>query len=128
MVSTFSEMAEEWIRANLPTMEPPQTTLVTTEDMSSHSPDAWREDFARWLAESCICREGRDDWTGIGALLRDFMEWCLAHDTIPCQRPTLETLLSKAGFQLQNDMAGGLLLRLDWEAHCSFQDARLARH
>jgi hypothetical protein len=80
------------------------------------APDAWRQDFARWRAERCVSRQGYEDSAGIGALLRDFMEWCLAHDAVPCQRAVFETLLEEAGFHCAEGMAAGLLLRVDLEA------------
>ena len=44
----------------------------TSEQMQNFSdrppdaPDAWREDFARWMAKNCVHREGREDWDSVG--------------------------------------------------------------
>ena len=94
-----------------------------SDDLPDHDPDAWREDLSRWLGENCIHREGREDSGGIGTLLLDFAEWCIKHDAVPCTRGTFERLLWDAGFPLKDGMAAGLLLRVDWESHCAFQNA-----
>lgn len=91
--------------------------------LPDHDPAAWREDFARWMAESCIQREGRDDWGGIGCLLVDFAEWCIAHEAVPCQRTLFETLLEEAGFRCADGMAAGIVLKVDMEAVLRFQTA-----
>jgi hypothetical protein len=80
------------------------------------SPDAWREDFARWRAERCVSRQGYEDSAGIGCLLLDFAEWCIGHDAVPCQRATFETLVEEAGFRCADGMAAGLVLKVDLEA------------
>jgi hypothetical protein len=113
MVSTFSEMAEAWMRENLPIGKTPQ---AASEAMSSDSPDAWRLDFARWRAERCVSRQGYKDSAGIGCLLLSFAEWCVAHEGVPCQRAVFETLLEEAGFRCVDGMAAGLVLRVDLEA------------
>jgi hypothetical protein len=77
------------------------------------APDAWREDFARWKAERCIHRGGRDDWGGIGCLWVDFCEWAVKHDSVRCQRRTLELLLKDAGYRLKDGFASGLVLAED---------------
>jgi len=88
-----------------------------------HDPEAWSEDFARWMAENCICRMGREDAGAIGTLLSDFAQWCVEHDAVPCQRRVFEKLLTQAGFRCVEGMATGLLLRVDLEAILHFQDA-----
>jgi hypothetical protein len=118
MVSTFSEMAEAWMRENLPIGETPQ---AASEAMSSDSLDAWRPDFARWRAERCVSRQGYKDSAGIGCLLVDFAEWCIVQDAVPCQRATFERLLTDAGFRCADGMASGLILRADLEAVLRFQ-------
>src|SRR5580698_73727 len=92
MVSMFSEMAEEWMRKNMPSPEAQQTATEGTEGMSSDTPGAWKEDFTRWVSERCVQREGRDDWGGIGGLWVDFCEWVIDRESVPCPRPTFERL------------------------------------
>lgn len=116
MVSTFSEMAEAWMRENRPSTGPPQPPPEMSGGMVDHDPDAWRPDFARWRAERCVSRQGYEDSGGIGCLLVDFAEWCIAHDAVPCQRATFEMLLQDAGFPLMDGLAHGLVLKVDLEA------------
>ena len=95
------------------------SSLGQTQNFCGHVPDAtdaWREDFTLWRAERCIRREGREDWGGVGRLLVDFAEWCAAHDAAPATRRVFERLLFDAGFDVQNGLAAGLLLRVDLEA------------
>ena len=123
MESTFSEMAEAWMRENLPSTGPPQSPPDMSGGMVDNDPSAWRQDFARWMAENCIHREGREDSAGIGCLLLDFAEWCIAHEAAPCQRAAFETLLEDVGFRCVHGMAAGLILKVDLEAACAFQAA-----
>ena len=109
-MSTFSEMAEAWMRENMPMRETPQ---AASEAMSIHSPDAWRQDFARWRAERCVSRQGYEDSAGIGCLLVDFAEWCVGHRAVPADRQVFEQLLTGAGFLLKDGMAIGVILRMD---------------
>ena len=116
--------------------KPPEPTFegfegATSEQIQNFSdrppdaPDAWREDFGRWMTANCIRREDREDWGGIGCLHVDFCEWAVLNDSVPCQRSTFERLLEDAGFQCVDGMTGGLLLRTDWQAHHRFQNLSL---
>lgn len=80
------------------------------------SPDVWREDFARWAAESCIRRDGRGDSASIGCLLLDFGEWSCAHNSVSCKRATFERLLWDAGFRCADGLVEGIVLKADLEA------------
>lgn len=122
-MSTFSEMAEEWMRENMPRTEPPQAAHEATEGMSIHAPEAWRLNFARWRAERCVSRICYEDSAGIGCLLLDFAEWCTAHEAESCQRAKFEALLEEAGFRCAEGMAAGLVLKVDLEAVLRFQAA-----
>ena len=82
------------------------------------APQAWREDFARWEAENCIHREGRDDWGGIGCLWVDFCEWAVSHNSVRCDRRTFERLLADDGFRCAEGMVAGLVLRVDLDGAC----------
>jgi hypothetical protein len=118
-MSTFSEMAEEWIRANLPTTELPQTAPEATEGMSSHSPDAWREDFTRWLESACT--GSPRCFGGVRCLHIAFCEWEVQRGGIPSTRDTFERLLTERGF-LIGEVAGvvlvsGLIFREDFEVY-----------
>jgi hypothetical protein len=112
----FSEMAEEWMRKNMPMPKTQQTVTEATDDMNSDAPGAWKEDFTRWVSERCINREDRDDWGGIGSLWVDFCEWVVGRDSVPCIRWTFERLLDNAGFLCSDGMVSGLILRRDFEA------------
>jgi hypothetical protein len=81
--------------------------------MAHHDHEAWSGDFAIWMKERCVHREGRDDRGGIGVMLLDFAEWAMTHDSVPCTRQTFETLLLDAGFLVANGMACGLFLKAD---------------
>lgn len=116
----FSEMAEQWIRENLPSIESPSIATETTKGVPSADPQAWSEDFIRWVWERCALREGYDDSSGIGFLLVDFAEWCIAHDAVPARRETFEALLRDAGFPLMDGLACGLVLKVDMEAVMRF--------
>lgn len=95
-------------------------------DRPPDAPDAWREDFARWRAENCIRREGREDSAGIGCLWVDFCEWAVGCDSVPCARGTFERLLQDAGFLCAEGMTAGLLLKVDLEAALCFHAAPTA--
>ena len=123
---TFSDFAEVWKRENLITREMSQAAIEATEAtdcMSAHCPDAWSEDFARWIAENCISRPDRDDGASIRCLLLDLAEWCIGHDSVPCQCLVLEFLLQDAGFKLTEGFAVGLILKVDLEAVLYFKSA-----
>ena len=75
--------------------------------------EAWREDFERWMRERCMHREGHEDWGGIGALWRDFVEWSTANNELPATQEVFIGLLTTDGWQIRNNMVCGLFLRED---------------
>lgn len=86
------------------------------------SPAAWAEDFHRWALKSCVYR---DRWfSGIAALHKDFRDWCLNRDEVPCSVTTFERLLLGAGFLLADGLMSGLTLKADWE---SYESSKMAR-
>jgi hypothetical protein len=90
--------------------------MQTFSEPVADAPEIWRKDFARWKAENCIHREGRDDWGGIGCLWVDFCEWAVEHDSVDCDRRTLERLLADDGHRCVEGMVAGLVLRVDLDA------------
>lgn len=119
---TFTRMAEEWMRENLTPGVSHWAATESTPCTSEQDPAAWLEDFQQWIDANCIHRQGKDDWTGIGALHVDFCEWAVVkNDSVPCRRPVFERLLVGAGFRFSCGMAAGLLLRRDLEGHLSFE-------
>ena len=90
--------------ASMDQIEPPPQPMI-------HAPAAWAEDFHLWAISRCIFR-GRC-FGGIGALLRDFCEWQVIRDEVPCTRRTFEALLRDAGFLFADGLVSGLLLKAD---------------
>jgi hypothetical protein len=121
-LSTFSEMAEQWLRENVPPAGSPEVTTKATAGMADHDPDYWRQDFRQWLESRCIQRPGRNDSTAVSALLIDFAEWCEQHHAVPGTRPTFRRLLADAGFQISDGLTSGLLLRADLQAYSDFKN------
>ena len=117
-----------WIEDGWLIVEPRQAGLPIVQELRAHKPEivallqgrcdseldqdpaAWKEDFDKWKAESCIQREGPDDSTTVSALWVDFSEWTVAQESAPCMRPTFERLLTDAGHWVADGMASGLLL------------------
>ena len=123
-MSTFSKMAEEWMRSNKPLTEVLQAATELTGDFDVPDLAEWQGDFDDWKAQRCVHREDKDDWGGISALLVDFAEWCVARNAVPCSaRATFEQLITAAGFHLNEGMVAGLVLRVDLEAVLSYQAA-----
>jgi hypothetical protein len=81
--------------------------------MAHHDHEAWSADFGVWVQARCAHREGKDDWGGVGAMVVDFGQWAVRHDSVPCTRQVLEALLREAGFILMDGMVQGLVLRVD---------------
>jgi len=82
---------------------PPQPML--------HAPEAWMEDFHWWALTQCVFRDRC--FGHVRALLRDFCEWQLIRDEVPCTRSTFEVLLRDAGFLFADGLVYGLLLKAD---------------
>ena len=105
-MATFTDMANEWIKNNMPAR-----VLEKVLEPDSHDPSAWAEDFHRWALARCVWRDR--GFGGIGALHTDFSEWSIARDDVPCTRTTFERLLSDAGFFRADGLVSGLVLRED---------------
>ena len=99
----------------------PESATTLARCTTDYNPRQWSKDFEEWKAESCVQREGKDDWGGVAALFRDFAGWCLIHKAMPCKRSTFEWLLHQADFRLENCMVAQLILRADLEAVLSGQ-------
>ena len=84
-------------------------------DRPPDEPDARQEEFTVWALERCALRDDWEDSASIACLLLDFAEWCIAHESVPCQRVVFETLLEEAGFRCANGMAAGMVLKVDLE-------------
>lgn len=106
------EIAEQWVRKYTPEQE--RLPLEQHGSMNNPDPAAWKEDFDRWLKERCIHREGREDYGGVGALWRDFVEWSITNQEVPATREVFEQLLDAAGWTITSyQLVAGLVLRSD---------------
>lgn len=112
-MNSLTAMAIVWIIRNMPLVEQAQPAQMEQRGMAHHDPEDWSAEFAAWVKERCAHREGKDDWGGVGALLVDFGEWAVSHNSVPCTRLVLEALLRDAGFHVANGMVQGLVLRVD---------------
>lgn len=84
-----------------------------TFSLPEYAPGAWQEDLDRWLPERCLHRDGYEDYGGVGSLWRDFVEWSLANNEVPCPELAFAPLLKAAGWEIVNNMVCGLFLRED---------------
>lgn len=124
-MESFTQMAEDWIRENLPPEDRPQVApeaTRATEGMRSHAPDAWNEDFLIWVLDRCCWRDRCSG--GVGALHRDFCNWAIAQDSVPCRLDTFALLLEQQGFLSADGLVYGLVLSEDLWA---FQPPRTER-
>lgn len=108
----FSEMAEQWIRKNLSSIESPS---VARKGVPSADSDAWMPDFVTWALERCALREDYEDSQSVGSLLIDFREWCIERDAVPADRQVFEALLADAGIPIRDVLAIGIILKTDLE-------------
>jgi hypothetical protein len=106
-VGMFSEMADRWMRANMPPKSAPAESPA--QGMAIHDPAAWAEDFHRWALSRCVFRDRC--FGGISALWRDFCEFQVSRDEVPCTRRTFEALIKEAGFFFADGRVYGLLLK-----------------
>jgi hypothetical protein len=90
-----------------------QQIAVAPWSMADVEPMAWAEDIAAWALERCASRENYEDSGGIGALLLDCAEWCIAHNTVPPTRAVLVELLRRAGFEIRDGLVSNLILKSD---------------
>ena len=108
-MNNFTKMAEEWMRQH---RAPAAGAGRPKPALPEVDPSAWSEDLHRWLLEQCVYRDRC--FNGIWALHRDFCEWVIAHDGVPCHRPAFEQLLHGCGFLSADGMVYGLMLRVDF--------------
>ena len=76
---------------------------------------AWDDSFDLWTQARCAFRD--HSWGSVSALYVDHIEW--AHQTgqpFAGDRETFQAILMALGFQIQDGMVSGLILREDWEA------------
>jgi hypothetical protein len=107
-MSTFSQMADQWMRENMPLV---QTARPAAQEMAMHDQTAWAEDFHRWAITQCVFQDRC--FGGVRALLRDFCDWQVMRDEVPCTRRTFEALLRDSGFFFADGLVYGLLLKAD---------------
>jgi len=86
--------------------------------MASHDPHAWAEDFHRWMLDRCA--GGDRYFGGIGALYKDFRDWCIRRNEVPCTRTVFEHLLTDAGFLFAIELVSGLILQEDLDGPFGF--------
>lgn len=85
----------------------------------AQDPEAWRAPFVEWLKSQCVYHSR--GFGGLVCLHRDYCEWEIARNDVPCTRETFTTLLSEAGF-LMGEIRGtvlvsGLISKSDAAAH-----------
>lgn len=81
----------------------------------AHDHSEWAGDFRRWREAECVLDPGSS--SGAAVLHRGFCAWCLGREAVPCTLAAFRALLASEGFSVsERGMAGGLLLREDWEA------------
>lgn len=114
MMSTFSKMAEEWMRENMPIAEP----SARFQDQPPHDPEAWRAPFVLWL-DSC-CTLAPRWFGGVASLHIAFCEWESERGGVPCTRDTFNQMLTELGFLVGEvrgvTLVSGLALKIDLEA------------
>jgi len=115
-MKTFTAMADEWmLRRDLEKPHPQPTDSAESCNVASHDSAAWNEAFHHWALDRCVYCER---WlNGIGALHRDFRDWCLSREEVPCDLATFVRLLLDAGFLLADGLVNGLTLRRDWDTY-----------
>jgi hypothetical protein len=91
-------------------------TLEESRSISDQAddPSAWRKVFHQWRTRQCVSKDRC--FGGVSSLHIHFAEWAIAHDAVPCTRPTFEVLLGEAGFLVCDGMVSGLILAEDWHA------------
>ena len=114
--------AAESLVAELRTNKTAIIQLLKTRDEKNvdQDPAEWRKDLRRWVVQNCVHRSGMWDSSATEYLWCDYCSWSFAIDLVPCKKNTFEHLLTVAGFPVRNGVVGGLLLRVDWEAHLRF--------
>ena len=132
-MSTFSEMAEKWIRENMPTPEMPQAATVRITGTPDHDPteDRLTPLFVRWFdcrihldARGIALRQTPTWSTPVHALHADFVRWTLERDLAPPISGQFRHLLEELCFEVR-DVGGEQLVpnvafKEDIQAHEQF--------
>jgi hypothetical protein len=100
-MSTFLEMAEQWLREQVSTWDGQELTMDPA-DLADR-----RELFSRWVDSACVCLPRC--FGGVSRLHRDFCEWEVHRGGAPSTRDTFERLLAERGF-LIGEVAGVVLV------------------
>jgi hypothetical protein len=88
---------------------------LPTPPITEADPATWSEAFHHWALDRCVYQER---WfNAIGALHRDFRDWCLDREEVPCGLATFEQLAVDAGFLLEDGFVKGLTLKRDCETY-----------
>jgi hypothetical protein len=72
-------------------------------------PFAWAEDFHKWTLAQCAYHDRC--FGAVRGLHRDFCEWLIEHDEVPCTFDTFERLLQQVGFLIADGFVSGLVLQ-----------------
>jgi hypothetical protein len=92
-----------------------QDSLLTMLRRREADPASWSEAFHHWALDRCVYRER---WfNAIWALHKDFRDWFLNREEVPCDRATFEQLVLDAGFLLEDGFVKGLTLKRDYETY-----------
>lgn len=81
--------------------------LETNSVFPIQDPEAWRAPFAEWLKSECVYHPRA--FGGLACLHRDYCEWEIARDGVPCTGETFTALLSESGF-LMGEIRGTVLV------------------
>ena len=125
---TFSDMAEEWMRKNMPTTE--ESCLATeatkaTEEMRIQDMDGpdvldgLRQPFLNWLHSGCILNSR---WsTALPSLHEPFLDWCIETGYVGCDATMFELMALECGLQIAvvcgTTLVFGVALKVDVEAY-----------
>ena len=86
-MSTFSEMAERWMREKLPSAAPDEDLVADL-----------RLPLVSWLDTCCTVNSLCSG--GLTCLYRSFCDWCIAGDLVPCDCHMFELMLVELSFQI----------------------------
>ena len=116
-MSTFTQMAENWIRQNhrqsvpSPEASPCSVTLAQV-DLLPAEIRKWDDAMLVWVRAHCAFRER--SWGIVSSLYVNHIEW--AHETdhpFAADRETFQAILMGLGFQIADGMCYGLILKED---------------
>jgi hypothetical protein len=93
-----------------------EEALESCSPLGLCDPNVRKEDFHRWMLEHCEYKSRC--FCEIDMLSRDFREWLIARQQVPCSAVGFTRLLYDAGFDFANGLVGGLLLQDERAAGC----------